>query len=122
MRKEQSRPRWWQLYLLTLGTAGLLVLGAWAPMSERGQQVAAIGIVLLFGGLVEAWLRANRRTLGHIDGLILVEQPGPEVMRDAPGEEWQPLQGSWLLLAEDEAQFTAVLVSSEAGTKEPMTH
>jgi len=122
MRKEENRPSWWQLYLLGLGMMGLLALGALIPMSERGHQAAAIGVVLLFCGLVEVWLRANRRALVHIDGLTLVEQPGPEVMRDTPGEECQPLQGWWQPPAEGEAQFTAILRSSEVGTKEMMTH
>jgi len=122
MRKEERRPAWWQLYLLGLGMAGLLVLGAWAPMSERGHQAAAIGVVLLFGGLVEVWLRANRRALLFIDGLTVVEQHSPDVVREAPAEECEPLQGWRQPPGEGEAQFRAILLSSEVGTKEMMTH
>jgi hypothetical protein len=93
MRKEKDRPSWWHLYGAGLVIVGLLVLGALAPMSERDHQAAAMGIVLLACGLVEAWLRANRQALLHIEGLTLVQRSGPEVMHSAPAEERQPTQG-----------------------------
>ena len=90
MRNEEDRPSWWLLWLLGLGLIGLLVLGAWAPLSERGHTAAAIGTVVFAWIAVEAWLRANRRALLHVDGLTLVELPDADGARDLPGEEAAP--------------------------------
>jgi len=95
MRQEKSRPSWWQLYLVGLGMIGLLVLGALAPLSERGHQVAAIGALLLICGLVELWLRANRRALLHVSELLLSQSPRHNVVLETPDEEQVPIKVSW---------------------------
>jgi len=94
MRKEENRPSWWLLWLLGLGLIGLLILGVRAPLSERGHTAAAIGIVLLAWIVVEAWLRANRRALLHIEGLTLVELPDADSELDQPNEERAPALAS----------------------------
>ena len=86
MTEKRARPAWWKLYLLGLGIAGLLAWGAASPLSQGGHEAAAIGTVLLAWVLVEAWLRANRPAMMHIEGLTLVERSAPE----APAEEPQP--------------------------------
>ena len=95
MRKETHHPSWWQLYLLVLGAIGLLVVGALAPMSERGHQAAAIGTLLLVWGLVELWLRANTAALLHVSGLILVRQRHSWSGGPTQGDERQPAPTSW---------------------------
>jgi hypothetical protein len=129
MRKQRNRPSWWLLYLLGLGVIGLLVLGARASMSERGHEAAAIGTVLLAGGLTEVWLRANRRALLHVEGMLLVRQTRPYVAQDAlPREETQPAPGCRLQPAEGTARPTAqptapatsILPSPEAGRQKTM--
>ncbi len=94
VRKEESHPSWWQLYLLGLGMIGLLVLGALAPLSERGHQAAAIGTLLLVWGLVELWLRANTAALLHVSELLLVPQPRPKAEEQTPEDERQPAPSS----------------------------
>jgi hypothetical protein len=118
MRREKDRPSWWHLYVLGLAIVGLLVLGALAPTSERGHQAAAMGAVLLACGLVEVWLRANRRALLHIEGLTLVQRSGPDVIHRAPAEERQPAQGSRQPPAEAVAVIPTPLPPLEAERKE----
>ena len=105
MRNEEDRPSWWLIWLLGLGLIGLLVLGAWAPLSERGHTAAAIGTVVLAWIAVEAWLRANRRALLHIDGLTLVAWPDEDAAPGLPSEE-----GAMGLV---ETRIVAVLPSGE---------
>lgn len=93
MDEKQNPPRWWQLYLLGAGTAGLLTAAASARLTATAQDEAAAGIVVLVCGLVYLWLRANARALRNADRLTLVR----ETDRD------------WA--TESQAQFTAVLVS-----------
>jgi hypothetical protein len=95
MRREKSHPSWWQLYLLGLGMIGLLVLGALTPLSERGHQAAAIGTLLLICGLVELWLRANRRALLHVSELLLSQSPRHNVVLEIPDEQQVPIKVSW---------------------------
>jgi hypothetical protein len=95
MRREKSHPSWWLLYLLVLGTIGLLVLGALVPMSERGHQAAAIGTLLLTWGLVELWLRANTAELLRDNEVILVPRSRPRAEAQTPDEECQPTSTSW---------------------------
>jgi len=91
MRETRNRPSWWLLYLLGLAMVGLLVLGARAPLSERGHEAAAIGTLLLAGGLVELWLRANTAALMRPGRLIPVQPPRPRLVRQASEEESQPV-------------------------------
>ena len=120
MSKEERRASWWQVYLLVLGFIGLLGLGAVVPMSERGHQAAGIGMVLLACGTVEVWLRANRRALLHIDGLTLVEQPGPGVVVDVVAEEPQPPVGRRQPPVEGEDRITAIPPAYQVDRKEMM--
>jgi hypothetical protein len=95
MRQEKSHPSWWQLYLVGLGMIGLLVLGALAPLSELGHQVAAIAALLLICALVELWLRANRRALLHVSELLLTQSPRHDVVLETPDEQREPIKVSW---------------------------
>jgi hypothetical protein len=102
MEPNDRLAAWWQLYLLGLVMIGLLVVGARAPLSEFGHQVAAIGTLLLVYGLVELWLRANRAALLRVSKLILVQGPRPKVIRETPDEESVPVYVSWRLALETE--------------------
>ena len=82
MRKVKGQPSWWLLYLLVLGTIGLLALEARAHLSERGHQLAAIGTLLLVWVMVELWLRANAVALLREHQVVLVPRPRPNL------EEW----------------------------------
>jgi hypothetical protein len=73
------------------------VLGAVAPLSERGHQAAAIGTLLLVCGLVELWLRANTRALLHVNELLILQKPRQDVVRETPDEEQVPVWMSWSL-------------------------
>jgi hypothetical protein len=115
MRQEKSHPSWWQLYLLGLVMIGLLVLGAWAPSSEFGHQVAAIGALLLICGLVELWLRANRRALLHVSELLLSQNPRQNVVRETSDEEQVPIKISWRPSPETE---TALGGNGDHGTEQ----
>jgi hypothetical protein len=97
MRKRECRPSWRLLYLLWLGTIGLLALGALAHLSERGHEVAAVGALLLVYGLVELWLRANTPALLHVDKLFLAQQARTKVVRQTTDEEDTPVLVSWPL-------------------------
>jgi len=97
MRQEISHPSWWQLYLIGLGMIGLLVLGALAPLSELGHQVAAIGTLLVICGAVELWLRANRRALLHVSELLLLQAFRQDGGRETQDEEQVPVWVSWSL-------------------------
>jgi hypothetical protein len=105
VRKEQSHPSWWQLYLLGLGMIGLLVLGALLPLSERGHQAVAIGSLLLFWGLVELWLRANMAALLRVSELLLTRQPRPRAIERAPEDERQSAPVSWRQPPEVDGQW-----------------
>jgi hypothetical protein len=113
MRKEENRPSWWLLWLLGLGLIGLLILGAMVPLSERGHTAAAIGIVVLAWIVVEAWLRANRRALLHVDGLTLVELPDADAETDLPNEERAPAPASRQAPGLGQARIAAVLPPAE---------
>jgi hypothetical protein len=95
MKADYRRPAWWQLYLLGFVMVGLLVLGAWAPLSELGHQLAAIGALLLIYGLLELWLRANRRALLRVNELVLSQTPRPKAVRETPDEECVPVYVFW---------------------------
>ncbi len=94
MRNEKSHASWWQLYLLGLGMIGLLVLGALAPVSELGHQLAALGALLLVYALVGLWLRANAAALLRV-GQLLVQQPHPKVTSKTPDEMREPASVPW---------------------------
>jgi len=102
METHDRRPAWWQLYLLGFFMVGLLVLGAWAPLSKLGHQVAAIGSLLFVYGFVELWLRANVPALLRVSKLILVQRPRQNVVRETPDEESMPVYVSWKLPLETE--------------------
>jgi hypothetical protein len=102
MKTENRGPAWWQLYLLGLVMIGLLVLGAWAPLSEIGHQMAAIGTLVVVYGLIELWLRVNRRALLHVDELLLSRQPRYKVVREISDEEDVPVCISLSLLPQAE--------------------
>jgi len=102
MEPNDCRVAWWRLYLLGFGMMGLLVLGALAPLSERGHQVAAIGALLLVWILVGLWLRANTPALLRVSRLILVQGPRQKVVRETPDEESMPVYVPWRLPLETE--------------------
>ena len=102
METEDRRPAWWQLYLVGLAMIGLLMLGATAPLSELGHQVAAIGALLLVFGLVALWLRANTPALLCINRLVLLQRPYDKMVRETPDEEQVPVRVSWRLPPETE--------------------
>jgi len=95
VRNEKSHASWWQLYLLGLGMIGLLVLGALAPISERGHQAAAIGTWLLASGLLGIWLRANAAALLRVSRLLLAQQPHPVLTAKTPDEMREPASVPW---------------------------
>jgi hypothetical protein len=78
MKKKRCRPRWWQLYLLGVGTIGLFVLVARAQLPERGREAAALGALVLLYGLIHLWLRANSQALLYTDQLRLVREERPD--------------------------------------------
>ncbi len=102
METHDRRPAWWQLYLFGFFMVGLFVLGARAPLSELGHQVAAIGTLLLVYGFVGLWLRANRPALLRVSKLILVQRPRQKVVRETPDEESMPVYAPWRLSLETE--------------------
>jgi hypothetical protein len=95
VRNEKSHASWWQLYLLGVGLIALLVLGALAPISERGHQAAAIGALLLASGLVGVWLRANAPALLRVSRLLLVQRPHLEPTAEIPDRMRQPASVPW---------------------------
>jgi hypothetical protein len=105
--KERHNASWWQLYLLGLGTVGLLVLGAVAPLSDMGHEAAMVGTLLIVAGLVEVWLRANTRPLLDVCQLVAEPQPRPEAVRETPAEESQPALASWQMPLASVAQMHA---------------
>jgi hypothetical protein len=127
MDTRDRRPAWWQLYLLGLVMIGLLVLGAWAPLSVLGHQVAAIGALLLAYGLVALWLHANRPALLRVSKLLLAQQPDQKTVRETFDEEQVPVYISWRLPPEidriaggngdQRAEQAAEATSAPAGTR-----
>ena len=67
MLSQNTRPRWWQLYLTFPLLIGLFVMDARLRISSRGHQAVQIGIILLIYGLIHVWLKANRSALSRMD-------------------------------------------------------
>ena len=67
MLSQNTRPRWWQLYLTFPLLIGLFVMDARLRISNRGHQAVQIGIILMIYGLIHVWLKANRSALSRMD-------------------------------------------------------
>jgi len=114
VKNEKSHASWWQLYLLGLGMIGLLLLGALAPLSELGHQLAALGALLLVYALVGLWLRANTAALLRV-GRLLAQQPHPVLTAKTPDEMREPASVPWWQPPEADVmpQTTAALTGQE---------
>ena len=67
MSSNQTRPKWWQLYLIFPLLIALFAVDTQLKLSTRGHQAIQIGAVLLIYGLVHVWLKANARALSAMD-------------------------------------------------------
>ncbi len=64
---EYRRPSWWALYAIVPIVVAMLALETRLALSPIGHQIAQIGIVLLFMGLVGFWYTANADALVYED-------------------------------------------------------
>ncbi len=67
MSSSNSRPKWWQLYLIFPLLIVLFIMDSRLKISSRGHQAVQIGIVLLVYGLIHLWLKANAKAFRQID-------------------------------------------------------
>ena len=82
MSSNQTRPKWWQLYLIFPLLIALFAVDTQLKLSTRGHQAIQIGAVLLIYGLVHVWLKANARALSamdqeQFDGRVIVTRIQP---------------------------------------------
>lgn len=67
MSTKNTRPKWWQVYLMFPLLIALFAVDSRLKLSTRGHQVIQIGTVLLIYGLIHAWLKANAQALSAMD-------------------------------------------------------
>ena len=67
MYSQNSRPKWWQLYLALPLLIVLFMLENRLKISARGHQFVQIGILVIVYGLVHVWLKANSIALSKMD-------------------------------------------------------
>src|SRR6478672_2862331 len=67
MNSSNTRPRWWQLYLMLPLLIVLFIFEHRLNISPRGHEAVQLGIILLVYGFITWWIRANSHTLSRMD-------------------------------------------------------
>ncbi len=67
MISSNSRPKWWQLYLVFPILIALFIFDHRLKISTRGHEVVQLGILLVVYGLIYWWLKANSSALSRMD-------------------------------------------------------
>jgi hypothetical protein len=67
MSKNNSRPKWWQVYLTFPLLIALFILDSRLKLSEHGHVAVQIGILLFVYGLIHMWLKSNVAALSNTD-------------------------------------------------------
>jgi hypothetical protein len=67
MITKKRNPKWWQVYLALPVLMGLFWLEMQIPLTYTENVLAQLGLLFLFFGYVQRWLRENRSALMHLD-------------------------------------------------------
>ncbi len=67
MSNRRPKPKWWQLYLTLPLLGGLFLLDTRLQVSTGGHEAVQLGSLALEFLLVQAWLRANSKSLNYMD-------------------------------------------------------
>jgi hypothetical protein len=81
---NKKKPSWWLVYILWFAMAGLLVWDYSVPRPDWLQQGAAVLIMLISGGLIACWLRANHAALTREDEEKRARDTHAHAGRDIP--------------------------------------
>ena len=95
MSTKNTRPKWWQVYLMFPLLIALFAVDSRLKLSTRGHQVIQIGTVLLIYGLIHAWLKANAQALSamdqkQFDGRVIVTRLQPYQL-PSPDKKRRPM-------------------------------
>jgi hypothetical protein len=101
MIEQAGGPHWRLLYAVIAVMVGLLVLDARASLLPAGHEILEVGIVLVGFGLIELWIRANRRALAG-------GRRGTGMRQPAPGTEWYAATGQGVLFIEEGPHHTPI--------------
>jgi len=64
---QDTRPKWWQVYLTFPLLIALFILDHRLKLSERGHVAVQISILVFVYGLIHLWLKANSTALSGVD-------------------------------------------------------
>lgn len=91
MPQPNTRPKWWQIYLLLPLLIGLFLIDFRLNLSDRGHQVLQIGILLFVYWLAHLWMKANQITYekkGNTKSSVIITLVPTSRLN---GEKLQPL-------------------------------
>lgn len=97
MNSSNSRPKWWQMYLIFPLLISLFIMDHQLKVSTRAHEAVQIGILLLVYGLMYWWIHANSIALSRMDQkqyygrVVIVQVPRPQ-LSEAKEERYPILQ------------------------------